>query len=200
MEDLVMVYVRKCSACFCRDRFYNFGSTYMKMLFIVQSLSCVQLFETPWPIAHQTSLSITVSWSLLKLMPMESVMTSNHLVLCFPLLLLPSIFPSTMVFLVSWLFASRGQSFGATASVLVLSMNIQVWFPLGLTGLISLLSKGLSRVFHHHSLKASIFWCSAFLMVHEVAIVLSFSYQGDDRPAAPWACDARESYFKEEWL
>ena len=64
----------------------------------VQSLSCVRLFATPWTVAHQASLSITNSWSLLKLMSIESVMLSNHLILCCPLLLLPLIFPSIKVF------------------------------------------------------------------------------------------------------
>ena len=64
----------------------------------VQSLSCVQLFATPWTAAHQASLSITNSRSLLKLMSIESVMPSNHLILCRPLLLLPSVFPSIRVF------------------------------------------------------------------------------------------------------
>ena len=64
----------------------------------VQSLSCVQLLVTPWTAAHQASLSITNSWSLLKGMTIESVMPSNHLILCHPLLLLPSIFPSIRVF------------------------------------------------------------------------------------------------------
>ena len=64
----------------------------------VQSLSCVRLFETPWTAASQASLSITNSWSLLKLMSMDLVMPSNHLILCCPLLLLPSIFPSIRVF------------------------------------------------------------------------------------------------------
>ena len=65
---------------------------------VVQSLSCVQLFVTPWTAAHQASLSFTISWSLLKLMPIELMMPSNHLILCLPLLLLPSIFPSIRVF------------------------------------------------------------------------------------------------------
>ena len=64
----------------------------------VESLSCIELFETPWTTAHQVSLSITNSWSLPKLMSIESVMPSNHLILCHPLLLLPSIFPSIRVF------------------------------------------------------------------------------------------------------
>ena len=84
-------------------------------------------------------------WSLLKLMSIESVMLSNHLILYHLLLLLPSILPSIRVFPMSQPFTSDGQSIDASASVL--PMNIQGWFPLGLTGLISLLSKGLSRVF-----------------------------------------------------
>ena len=74
-------------------------------------------------------------------------MLYNYLILCHPLLLLPSIFPSQGLFPVSPLIESGGQSFGASVSALVLPVNIQEWFPLGLTGLISLLSKGLSRVF-----------------------------------------------------
>ena len=64
----------------------------------VQSLSLLRLFATPWTAAHQASLSITNSWSLLKFMSIESVMPSNHLILCRPLLLLPPIFPSIRVF------------------------------------------------------------------------------------------------------
>ena len=68
------------------------------MFVVVQSLSHVQLFVTPWTVARQASLSITNSWSLLKLMSIELVMSSNHLILCHPLLLLPSIFPSIRLF------------------------------------------------------------------------------------------------------
>ena len=71
---------------------------YVSMLIVVQLLSRVGLFVTPWTAAHQASLSITNSWSLLKLMSTESMMLSNHLILCHPLLLLPSIFPSIRVF------------------------------------------------------------------------------------------------------
>ena len=74
-------------------------------------------------------------------------MPSNHLILCQPLLFPPSIFPASGSFPVDWLFTSGGQRIGASASATVLPMNIQDWFPLGLTGLISLQSKGLSRVF-----------------------------------------------------
>ena len=102
---------------------------------------------TPWTAARQASLSFTISQSLLKLMSIESVMSSNHLILCRPLLLLPSIFPSIRVFLMNQFLASGGQSIGTSVSASVLPVNIQGQFPLRLTGLISLLSGGLSRVF-----------------------------------------------------
>ena len=81
------------------------------------------------------------------LMSIESVMPSDHLILCHPLLLLPSIFPNIRSFLVCRLFTSGGQSIGVSTSASVLLMNIQYCLPLGLTGLISLASKGLSKVF-----------------------------------------------------
>ena len=88
---------------------------------------------------------ITFSRSLLKLMSIELVMPSNHLILCHLLLLLPSIFLSIRVFS-NQFFASGGQSIGVSASASVLLVNIRDWFPLGLTGLLSLQSKRLSRV------------------------------------------------------
>ena len=91
------------------------------------------------------SLSFTISHSLLRFLSIESVIVSNHLILC-RLLPLPSVFPSIRCFTVSCLLASGGPSIGASASASVLPMNIQGWFPLDLTGLISLQSKGLSRV------------------------------------------------------
>ena len=109
----------------------------------VQSLSCSWLFVTPWTAAHQPSLSITNSWSLLTPMSIELVMPSNHFIL-FSFL---QSFPAPGAFPVSRFFTSGGQSIGVSASALVLSMNIQDWFPLGWTGWISLQSKGLSRVF-----------------------------------------------------
>ena len=111
----------------------------------VQSLSHVQLLATPWTAICQASLSFTISWSLLKLMSIESVMSSNHFILSRPLLFLPSIFPSIRVFSNELILCSRCQSIGTSASVL--PMNIQDWFPLELTGLISLQSRRLSRVF-----------------------------------------------------
>ena len=101
---------------------------------VVQSLSHVQLFATPWTAAYQASLSITNSQSLLKLTSTELVMPSNHLILCHPLLPCLQSFPASGSFPVSQLFPSGGQSIGASASASVLPMNIQGWFPLGLTG------------------------------------------------------------------
>ena len=125
----------------------------------VYLLSHVQLFATPWISAHQASLSFTISWSLLKFMSIVSVMPFNPS----PALNLPSI----RFFPMSWLFTSGGQSTGASVSVLW--MNIQSWFPLGLTGLI-LLFKGLKSFLQHHSLKASVLQCSAFFMVQVISI------------------------------
>ena len=112
----------------------------------LQSLSPVQPSATPWTAAHQASLSFTISRNLLKLMSIESVMPSNHLILCCPLLLLPSIFPNTGSFQMSQLFTSGGQNIGVSASTSVLPMNTQDWSS-EWTGWISLQSKGLSRVF-----------------------------------------------------
>ena len=135
----------------------------------VQLLSCVQLFETPWTAAGQASLSITNSWSLLTLTSIELVMPSNHFILCHPLLM-PSIFPNIKVFSNESVLRIS-QSTGASASALVLPMNIQDWFPLGLTGLISLLSRELSRVFSNTTVQKHQFFSAAFFMVQ-----LSHSY------------------------
>ena len=112
----------------------------------VQSLSHVRLFVAPWIAARQASLSITNSWSLLKLMSIESVMPSDYLIFCRPFLLLPPIPPALESFQMSQLFTWGGQSVGVSASASVLPMNTQDW-SLGWTGWISLQSKGLSRVF-----------------------------------------------------
>ena len=113
----------------------------------VQSLSRGRLFVTLWIAAHQASLSITNSQSSLKLTSIESVMPSNHLILCHPLLLLPSIFPSIRVFSNESALHIRWPKYWSFISTSVLPMNTQDWSPLGWTGWISLQSKGLSRVF-----------------------------------------------------
>ena len=110
---------------------------------VVRSLRHVRL----WDPMGQAPPSFTISQSLLRFLSIESVMPSNHLILCHPFSLCLQSFPASGSFPVSWLFASSGQSIGASAVASVLPMNIQDWFPLEWTGWISLLSKGLSRVF-----------------------------------------------------
>ena len=88
----------------------------------------VWLFVTPWTSAHQALLTSTILWSLLKFMATESVMLSNYLILCYPLLLLPSVFPSIRVFSKESALCIKGPSIVASASVL--PVNIQSWFPL----------------------------------------------------------------------
>ena len=113
------------------------------LLYVLQSFKAVRLSATLWTATGHASLSFPISQSLLKLMSTEAAMSFNHLIFCHPLLLL-SIFPSIRVFSNELALRIRA-SIGA--SVLVLPMNIQGWIPLGLTSLISLQSKGLSRVF-----------------------------------------------------
>ena len=110
------------------------GCFWQYLLLLLFSCSVVSDSSTPWTTAGQASLSFIIDWSLLTLMSAESVMPSNHLILCHPLLLLPSIFPSIRVFSSESLFTSSGQSIRASASASVLPMNIQGLFPLGLTG------------------------------------------------------------------
>ena len=117
---------------------------------------------TPWTAARQASLSITNSRSLHKLMCIKSMMQSNHLILCHPLFFLPSLFPSIRVFSMSQFFTSGGQSIGVSASTSVLPVNIPDLFPLGLTGWISLQSKGLSRVFSNTTVQNHQFFGTQF--------------------------------------
>ena len=131
---------------------------------LVQSLSRVRLFATPWIAARQASLSITNSQSLLKLMSIQSVMPSSHVILHHPFSSCPQSLPASGSFPMSQLFASGGQSIGVSALASVLPKNTQDWSPLGWTGWISLQSKGFSRVFSNTT-KASILQHSAFFTV-----------------------------------
>ena len=123
---------------------------------VVQSPSCVWLFVTPLTAACQASLSLTMSWNLPKFVSITLVMPSSHLILWHPLLFLPSIFLSIRALSMSQLFESDDQNSGASASVHPTS--IEGWFPLRLTGLISLLSKRLSGVFSNTAVRSHQFF------------------------------------------
>ena len=119
---------------------------------------------TPWTAAHQTSLSITNSRSLPKLLAIELVMPCNHLILCHPLLLPPSIFPSIRVFSNESVLRSMWPEYSASASVLL--MNLQKLISFRMTGCYHLAVQGtLKSLLQHHSSKASILRCSAFFIV-----------------------------------
>ena len=142
----------------------------------VQLLSCVWLFATSWTAACQASLSFIISWSLLKFTSIESVMPSNHLILSsvIPFSSCLQSFPASGSFPMRQLFPSGGQSIGASASKSVLPMNIQGWCPLWLTGLISLLSKGLSGVFCSTTVqKHQFFGAQPFFMIRLSMCILS---------------------------
>ena len=152
----------------------------------VQSLNCVQLLATPWTAAPQASLSITSSWSLPKLMSIELVMPSNRLILCRPLLLLPSIFPSIRVFsnesalLIRWpkywSFSFNISPFNEHPGLISFRMD---WLdPLAV-------QRALKSLIQHHSSKASILWHSAFLIVQ-----LSHPYMTTGKTIAltRWTC------------
>ena len=119
----------------------------------VQLLSHVQLFATPWTAAWQAYLSITNSWSLLKLMSMETVMQSNHLILCHPLLFLASIFPSIMVFSKESVLCIRWPKYWSFSFSISPSNEYSGLFSFGLTGLTSLKSMGLSSVFSNTTIQ-----------------------------------------------
>ena len=125
--------------------FYMMITTMIQLL-LGQSITVVQLFVTPWTAAHRAFLSITNSRSLFKLMSMESVMPLNSSSIV-PFSACLQSFPAPEPFLMSQFFTSGGQTIGASASASALPVNIQDWFPSGLTDLISLQSKGLSRAF-----------------------------------------------------
>ena len=125
----------------------------LTMTAVVQSLSCVQLFATPWTEVHQASLSFTISkFAQTHVHWVGDAIQPSHPLLP-PFSSCLQSFPASGSFPRSRLFASGGQSFGASAAASVLPRNIQGWFPLGLTHLISLLSKGVSKVFSSTTIK-----------------------------------------------
>ena len=132
----------------------------------VQLLSCVQLFVTPWTTAHQASLSITNSRSLLRLMSIESVMSSNHLILCHPLLFLPSIFPSIRVFSNESVLRIRWPKYWSFSFSISPSNEYSGLISFRMDWLDLLAVQGtLKSLFQHHSSKVSILQSSAFFMV-----------------------------------
>ena len=141
----------------------------MRFSYSVQSLSRVWLFVTPWTAAHQASLSITNSQSSPKLMCIESVMPSNHLICCRSLLLLPSVFPSIKVFSKESVLCIRWPKYWSFSFSIspsneysgLISFRID-WFDfLAVQGT-------LKSLLEHHNSKASVLWCSAFFMVQRL--------------------------------
>ena len=136
------------------------------MISSVQSLSCVQLFATPWTAACQASLSITNSRSLLKLMSIESVMPSNHLILCHPLLLPPSIFPSIRVFSDESVLLIRWPKYWSFSFSISPSNEYSGLISFRMYWLDLLAVQGtLKGLLQYHSSKASVLWCSASIIV-----------------------------------
>ena len=132
----------------------------------VRSLSRVRLFVTPWTAVCQASLSITSFWSLLKLMSIESVMPSNHLILCHPFLLLPSIFPSIRVFSNESVLHIRWPKYWSFSFSISPSNENSglISFRMDWLGLLAV--QGVFKcLLHAHSLKTSILWCSAFFII-----------------------------------
>ena len=149
------------TSCHVHDRENNLSLSPV----VVQLLSCDQLFVTPWTAARQASLFLTVSWSLLKLMSVDLVMPSNNLILCRPLLLLPSIFPSIRVFSSESALCIRwpkywGFCFGITPSKEYsgLISFMTEWFCL------LAVQRTLKSLLQHHSLKTSLLRSSAFFI------------------------------------
>ena len=149
----------------------------------VQSLSRVRLFASLWTAACWASLSVTNSRSLFKLMSVDSVMPSNHLILCCPLSSRLLSLPVSGSFQISQYFALGGQSTKVSASASVLPMNIQFWFPLAWTGWFSLQSKGLPGVFpsitvwKHHFFMLNILSATTLAPIHDYWKNHSFNYK-----------------------
>ena len=131
----------------------------------VQLLSRVWLFATTWTAAHQASLSIANSWSLLKLISIESVMPSNHLIFCHPLLLLPSVFPSIRVFSSESVLHMRWPKYWSFSFNISPSNEYSGLISFGMDWLDLLAVQGTLKSFlQHHSSEASILWCSVFFI------------------------------------
>ena len=149
-----------------RSSTWLFSMQWLWALSSLQLLSHVRLFVNPWTIASQASLSIINSWTLLKFMSIELVMPFNHLILCHPLLLLPSIFPSIKVFSKEWVLCIRWSKIGVSASASSPSNEYSGLISFRMDWLDLLAAQGtLKGLLQHHSSKASILPCSAFFTV-----------------------------------
>ena len=149
-----------------RTEFLSPGTVIYGIFSSVQSLSHVRLFATPWASACQASLSITNSWGLCKLVSIESVMPSNHLIICHPLLLLPSIFPSIRVFSNQSVLCIRWPKYWSFSFSISLSSEYSWLISFRMDWLDLLAVQGtLKSLLQHHSSKASVLWCSAYFIV-----------------------------------
>ena len=150
---------------------YNFKSRQgndikNSFVLIFQSLNCVQLFASPWTAARLASLSFTISLNLLKLMSIESVMLSNHLIFCHPLLLLPSIFPSIRVFSNESALCIKWPKYWSFSFSISLSNEYSGLISFSIDGFDLLaVQETFKSLFRHHSSKVSILQCLAFFMV-----------------------------------
>ena len=155
----------------------------LPFIIVIQSLSRVWLFATPWTAACQDSLSFTFSQSCSNSCPLSQWCHPTISSSAIPFSSCLQSFPASGSFPMSQLFSWGGQSSGVSASASVLPMNIQNWFPLGCTGLVSLLSKGLSRVFSstivwkHQFFGTQPFYCPAFTSIHDYWKNHSFDYE-----------------------
>ena len=141
------------------------ANTFIIPSIVVQSLSHVQLFATPWTIAHQASPSFTISWSLLNLMSIESMMPSNHLILCHSLLLMPSTFPRIRVFFNELALYIRWPKYWSFSSSICTSSEYSGLISFRIDWFDHLAIQGtLKSLLLHHSLKASLLQHSAFFM------------------------------------
>ena len=157
-----MVDLQCCVSFRCTVKWISHTYTYVVLF---QSPSHVWLFLTPWSAEYQASLSSTISQSLLKFMAIESVMPSNHLILCHPLLLLPSIFPSIRDFSNESVLHIRWPEYWSFSFSISPSNEYSELISLWLTDLISFQSKGPQKsLLQQHSSKASVHYCSAFFM------------------------------------
>ena len=142
-----------------------------QLLSSVQSLSRARIFATPWTATQQASLSITNAWRLLKLTSIESVMPSNHLTLCRPLLLPPSVFPSIRVFFNESTLHIRWPKYWSFSFSISPSNEHPGLISFRISWLDLLAVQGtLKSLLQHHSSKASILWCSAFFIVQLTSI------------------------------